>query len=53
MKDPEEWNVKDAYVLNKINMEKKLLILKNNLHLVGYSIPIEKYINRDQLLQNI
>ena len=51
-KVPEEWNVKDAYVLDKYG--KKIVdFKKNNLHLVGYSIPIEKYINRDQLLQNI
>mgnify|MGYP003309179627 CR=1 FL=1 len=51
-KVPEEWNVKDAYVLDKYG--KKIVdFKKNNLHLVGYSIPIEKYINRDLSLIHI
>ena len=37
-KIPNEWNVKDAYVLDKFN--KKIIdFKKNNLHLVGYSSP--------------
>ena len=34
-------------------MEIRLLILKNNLHVVGYSKPINKTINRDNLLNNL
>ncbi len=37
-KIPEEWNVSDAYVLDKF--KKKIIdFKKNNLHLVGYSTP--------------
>ena len=36
---PPEWNVSDAYVLDKYN-NKIINFKKNNLHLVGYSVPI-------------
>ena len=40
---PPEWNIFDAYILDKYN--KKIIDFKiNNLHLVGYSTPIKKYI---------
>lgn len=51
-KIPEEWNVEDAYVKDKY--EKKIINFKNNsLHLVGYSQPINKKINKDLLLKKI
>ena len=41
---PNEWNIKDAYIIDKNN--KKIINLKNhNLHIVGYSTPINKLIN--------
>ena len=40
---PLEWNVKDAYVLDK-NNKKIINFKKNNLHLVGYSIPQNNYL---------
>ncbi|MDA9205669.1 DUF4910 domain-containing protein [bacterium] len=49
---PEEWNVTSAYVLDKYN--KKIIdFKKNNLHLVGYSIPIKKNITKKELLKNL
>ena len=49
---PPEWNVKDAYVLDKF--KKKIIDFKeNNLHLVGYSRPINKIVNKSQLYKNI
>ena len=49
---PVEWNVKDAYVLDKNN--KKIISFKtNNLHLVGYSRPINEIINKKKLLKHI
>ena len=49
---PPEWNVKDAYVLDKF--KKKIIDFKeNNLHLVGYSRPINKTLNKNQLYKNI
>ena len=38
---PSEWNISDAYVLDK-NGLKIIDFSKNNLHLIGYSEPINK-----------
>ena len=38
---PPEWNVKNAYILDK-NSKKIVDFKNNNLHLVGYSIPVNK-----------
>ena len=51
-KIPNEWNVTDAYVLDKFN--KKIIdFKKNNLHLLGYSMPIDKAITKKKLIDNI
>ena len=51
-KVPAEWNVKDAYIMDKFN--KKIIdFKKNNLHLLNYSIPIKKKLNRDEILKKI
>ena len=49
---PAEWNVKDAYVLDKYN-KKIINFKKNNLHLVGYSIPQNIYLNKNSLIKKI
>ena len=50
-KIPDEWNVFNAYVIDKYN--KKIIdFKKNNLHLVGYSIPINKYLSKKQFFEN-
>lgn len=49
---PLEWNVKDAYVLDK-NNKKIINFKKNNLHLVGYSIPQNNYLNKNSLIRKI
>ena len=49
---PEEWNVIDAYVIDKYN-NKIINFKKNNLHLVGYSIPIKKIISKKELFKNL
>ena len=49
---PSEWNVTDAYVLDKDN--KKIINFKlNSLHLIGYSIPVNKILNKIQLFKNL
>ena len=50
---PKEWNVKDAYVLDKFN--KKIIdFKKNNLHLVGYSTPQKnKILNKKSFFQRL
>ena len=49
---PEEWNIKDAYVIDKYN-NKIIDFKKSNLHLVGYSIPIKKKITKKELFKNL
>ncbi len=49
---PEEWNVTDAYIIDKYN-NKIIDFKKNNLHLVGYSIPIKKNITKKELFKNL
>ena len=47
---PKEWIIRDAYILDKNN--KKIIDFKNNnLHLVNYSQPISKKLNRNALLK--
>ena len=49
---PKEWNIHDAYVLDKNNI--KIIDFKiNNLHLVGYSDPINKSIKKNELFKRI
>ena len=51
-KIPNEWNVKDAYVLDRFG--KKIIdFKKNNLHLVGYSIPVNKKLKKRDLFSHI
>ena len=49
---PQEWNVKDAYVLDKYN-NKIIDFKKSNLHLVNYSKPVNKILNKKDLLKKI
>ena len=51
-KIPPEWNVKKAYVLDK-NNNKIIDFKKNNLHLVHYSIPINRTIEKKKLLNHL
>jgi len=51
-KVPPEWNIRDAYILDK--NKKKIINFKNsNLHLVGYSIPVNKFISKKELFKRI
>ena len=49
---PEELNVTDAYVIDKYN-NRIIDFKKNNLHLIGYSIPIKKNITKKELFKNL
>jgi aminopeptidase-like protein len=45
---PDEWNVKEAYIIDPSG--KKICdFKKNNLHLVGYSIPVEAHFSLKDL----
>ena len=49
---PKEWNVKQAYILTP-NREKIADFSKNNLHLVGYSIPFTGKMTWNQLQNHL
>ena len=49
---PPEWNIDEAYVLDK-NNKKIIDFKKNNLHVVNYSIPIKKILTKNQLINKI
>ena len=51
-KIPSEWNIKDAYV-SDLNGNKIIDFKKNNLHIVAYSRPIDKYISKSELLARL
>jgi len=51
-KIPQEWNVKQAYIMNAEG--KKIIDFKNNnLHLVGYSKPFSGYISTKDLKKKL
>ncbi len=49
---PKEWNIKDAYVINP-NGEKIINFQNSNLHVVGYSTPVNKVISLAELQQHL
>lgn len=50
---PKEWNIKQAYILDLKNKKKYANFNKNNLHIVGYSHPINKIISLEELKKHI
>ncbi|HLD17196.1 MAG TPA: DUF4910 domain-containing protein [Coxiellaceae bacterium] len=46
---PDEWNIKEAYILDKASGEKIVDFKENNLHIVSYSIPIEQEMTFEEL----
>lgn len=51
-KIPPEWNIKEAYVEDYQGI-KIIDFKKNNLHLIGYSIPYSKTVSKKKLLKHL
>ena len=49
---PEEWNIKDAYVMDESG-NKIIDFKKNNLHIVGYSEPVNKIVTFSELKNHL
>lgn len=49
---PKEWNIDDAYIISP-DGEKICDFRKNNLHVVNYSIPVDKEVDYDELFKHI
>jgi aminopeptidase-like protein len=49
---PEEWEVQEAYIETKEG-ERIIDFKNNNLHLVGYSEPVDTWINLDELNEHL
>ena len=49
---PEEWNIDDAYIMNK-NGEKIVDFKKSNIHILQYSEKIEKKVGLEELKKHI
>ena len=45
---PDEWNIRDAYVCNEAG-EKVIDFRRHNLHVVGYSEPVDAMMDLDEL----
>jgi aminopeptidase-like protein len=49
---PREWNIRDAYIRNERG-EKILDFAQSNLHVMGYSVPVQQRISLAQLKQHV
>ncbi|MCI8455414.1 MAG: DUF4910 domain-containing protein [Lachnospiraceae bacterium] len=47
---PDEWNIRDAYI-ETLSGEKVVSFSDSNLHVVGYSEPVDKIVSREDLLK--
>ncbi len=49
---PDEWNIEEAYIEDESG--KRLIdFQENNLHVMGYSEPVDKWVDKEELLRHI
>ncbi len=49
---PKEWEITEGYIEDE-NGQRILDYAENNLHIIGYSTPVDQYVELDELLQYI
>lgn len=49
---PKEWNIRDAYILDE-NSSKIVDFKQNNLHVVGYSVPVDQTVSLAELQEHL
>lgn len=49
---PKEWNIKGGYI-ETLDGERVIDFSNSNLHVLGYSFPIDKIVTRDELLEMV
>ena len=49
---PKEWNIRGGGIY-RLNGDKVIDFKDSNLHIVGYSLPIDKVVSREELLEHI
>jgi aminopeptidase-like protein len=49
---PREWNIKDAYVKNSSG-ERIIDFKKSNLHVLNYSVPVQKKVSLEELKEHL
>lgn len=50
---PPEWNVEEAYVVDLNTNTRVVDFANHNLHLVGYSSPVDKVMSYDELVEHL
>ena len=49
---PKEWNIRDAYILDE-NGSRIIDFKKSNLHVLGYSVPVDKTVSLVELQEHL
>lgn len=50
---PREWNIEDAYIEHVATGVRYAEFKRNNLHILGYSLPIDQHMDKAELLPHI